>query len=247
MDHLRELRLRIIIISAAIIAASIGGYFISNQVFAILSAPYFGAFPASTLIGTGPHEAFLLRVKVAIFTGIVISAPIIFHQFWKFVAPGLHQHERRLMAPFVAAASLLFFAGIYFCYAKIMPLTLSFFYNQYKEIGVTPTIRITEHLAFIIKLTVGFGLLFEMPVAAFFLGKAGIIDHKFLLRYARHAVVGMFVVGAILTPDVFTQTLMAVPLMALYGLSILVVKLTEQKEAPAPSDSEVKAFAEKPN
>lgn len=237
IDHLRELRSRLIVVLASIIAASIGGYFISHQIFDLLSAPYFGAFPASALIGTGPHEAFMLRIKVAIFTGIVISAPVIFHQFWKFVAPGLHAHERRLMAPFVAAASILFFAGIYFCYAKILPLTLAFFYDQYREIGVTPTIRITEHLTFIIKLTVGFGALFEMPVAAYFLGKAGIIDHKFLLRYTRHAAVAMFIIGAVLTPDVFTQTLMAVPLMGLYGLSILVVKLTEPRVEPLKTTS----------
>jgi len=150
-----------------------------------------------------------------------------FIQVWLFISPGLYEHERRYVLPFVLATSALFFVGVWFSFDIVLPFAFDFFKKRYDIIGVTPRIRISEHLSLILKAMLGFGAVFEMPVLAFLLGRLGVIDHLFLLRGFRYAVVLIFIISAILTPpDVLTQLLMAGPLLLLYGLSILIVKFT---------------------
>jgi sec-independent protein translocase protein TatC len=233
-EHLGELRTRLIHAILAVIVGSIIAYCYSGVVFDILSRPYFSTFHGQQLIGTGPAEAFVIKLKVAFFAGVVISSPYLFYQFWLFIEPGLHDSERKLALPFLASATSLFLMGIAFCYWVALPLAFQFFNDQFESIKLTPTIRITEHLALIIQSLLSFGVIFELPVLAFFLGRVGLIDHKFLITYARHATVIIFVVAAVLTPpDVLSQLLMAAPLMLLYGISILVVKYAEKRRGVA--------------
>ena len=234
-DHIRELRSRLLIIGTSVILFSVGGFLYSGQAFSFLSKPFHEAFSGDLLIGTGPSEAFILRLKVAVFLGFLISLPVIFHQLWKFVEPGLYEHEKKLVIPFVLITSLLFLVGVWFCYDTVMPFAFEFFRGQYEAIGVTPTIRISEHLSLLLKALIGFGVVFEMPVLAFILGRLGIINHHSLIAFGRYAIVLIFIVAAILTPpDVLTQFLLAGPLLLLYGLSILILRFTARKEEEEP-------------
>ena len=237
LEHLAELRTRLLHCIVAIGIGAVVAYCVSESTFAFLTAPFFDSFPGQSMIGTGPAEAFLLKLKVAFFTGVVVSSPYLFLQIWLFIAPGLLPHEKTLLLPFIFVSTLLFAVGIAFSYYVVLPFAFDFFFTQFTSIGITPTIRVSEHLSLIIKALLGFGCVFEMPVIAYFLGRLGIIDHHFLLRYGRHAVVAIFVVAAVLTPpDIITQLLMAGPLLLLYGISILLVKYTAK--APEEDDEE---------
>lgn len=242
LDHIRELRKRLVISVIAIVILSIVAYSFSEIIFGWLCSPFFTAFPGDMLIGTGPAEAFVLKVKVACFGGLVLACPVIFHQLWLFVAPGLYENERRMVMPFVVSASALLLLGVIFCYYLVLPFAFDFFRAQYQSIGLTPAIRLSEHLATTIWSLLAFGLVFEMPMVAFFLGRAGIIDHTTLLRGGRYAIVTIFIVAAVFTPpDVLSQFLMAGPLLLLYAISIAVVRYTARRPKSAASQSEVKA------
>ncbi|MCB9029664.1 MAG: twin-arginine translocase subunit TatC [Deltaproteobacteria bacterium] len=236
IEHLHELRKRFIYSFGSILICAGVAYLFSTEIFDLLSAPYYRNFNGSSLIGTGPAEAFLLKLKMAVAGGVVISSPILFLQLWLFIQPGLLEQEKKLALPFILSTTLLFLVGLWFCYSVVLPFAFEFFFQQYQSINVTPTVRIAEHVGFIAKALIAFGLIFEMPIVAFFLGKLRIINSKMLIGAFRYAIVAAFAIGAILTPpDVVTQLLMAGPLLILYGLSIVVVKMTEPKSSDEES------------
>jgi len=244
MSHLRELRRRLFICAAVVLCGAIASYTYAEQLFALLSKPFFQAFPNSPLIGTAPAEAWILKMKVSLFAGAILTSPILFFQVWRFVAPGLHHSERRYVVPFVFLSTLRFSAGAFFCYQQVLPLSLAFFFDEFRSVGITPTIKMGDHLSMTITAILGFGIVFEMPRLAFFLARAGVVDHRSLMRFSRHAVVLIFIVAAVLTPpDVVTQLLMAGPLILLYGVSIGVAYLfgrragTPQPDAPLPAQA----------
>lgn len=240
LDHLAELRIRLLYSFIAVAVLAIMGYLVSDSLFYLLNKPYFDAFPGEKLIGTGPAEAFVLRLKVSIFAGVVFALPIILFQFWLFVAPGLYTHEKKLVLPFVLCTTILCALGIGFGYKVMFPYAFSFFHDQYLEVGLTPTIRMSEHLSMMITGLLGLAAVFQMPVVAYFLGRAGIIDHSTLISGTRYAIVIIFIVAAVLTPpDVITQFIFAGPLLILYGVSILVVKFTAQKPLEESSEAEM--------
>jgi len=240
VEHLTELRQRLVVSLTAIAVFSLAAYFFSELVFAFLCRPYFQAFPGGILIGTGPAEAFLLKLKIAAFCGVILAAPVIFYEFWLFVAPGLYESEKKMVMPFVLAATFLFTAGMFFCYRAVFPLAFRFFHEQYLSIGLTPTIRMSEHLSTMLMGLLSFGLIFEVPLLAFVLGRLGLINERTLISYGRYAVVAVFVLSAVLTPpDVVTQFLMAGPLLLLYGISIMLVRFTCRPAAqPSGSDNQ---------
>ncbi len=238
MEHLRELRKRLFYSALAVFAGAVASYNYAGAIFAVLCEPFFKAFPNSPLIGTAPAEAWFLKLKVSIFAGIFLASPIIFYQLWRFVSPGLYRSERRQVVPFVILSTLLFGCGAYFCYSTVLPLSLSFFFEEFRSIGVTPTIRLSDHLSMSLTTIIGFGSVFELPLLAFFLARAGAITHRTLLHYFRHAVVAIFVVAAILTPpDVLSQVLMAGPLLLLYVVSIGVALLAGRGADSSPAAS----------
>lgn len=237
MDHLRELRTRLLYAFAAIAVATICCFMASAWLFDLLTRPFHETFSGFELIGTGPAEAFVLKLKAAFFAGIVLASPVIFMQVWLFIAPGLYEHERKMAVPFVIFTTLLFAIGVGFAYEIVIPYAFEFFKAEYQSIGVTPTIRISEFLSITIRILLGFGLVFETPMIAFFLGRLGLITDAFLIQYFRHAIVLIFIVAALLTPpDLVTQILMAVPLVILYGVSILIVRFTGRTETPEPEE-----------
>ena len=142
-----------------------------------------------------------------------------------------------MVIPFILATTSLFVGGVAFCYYVVFPFAFQFFSEQYISIGITPTVRISEHLSLVLQGLIGFGLVFELPVLAFLLGRLGVIDDQTLIRYWRYAIVIIFIVSAIMTPpDVLTQFLMAVPLLLLYALSIWVVKVTARSRTENEPD-----------
>jgi sec-independent protein translocase protein TatC len=234
MDHLRELRKRLVVSFMLITVGAVGAYWYAGELFAVLCAPYFQAFPNSPLIGTSPTEAWVLKLKVAVVAGAFVMSPALFHQVWLFISPGLYTHERRLVLPFVFLSTALFLGGAIFCYISVLPLSYAFFHDEFKSIGVTPTIRIGEQISMTVATVVGFGAVFELPLVTYFLARLGIVDHTVLIRFFRHAVVAIFFIAAVITPpDVFTQFLMAVPLTALYAISIAIAYLVTKNRSRA--------------
>ncbi len=235
LEHLAELRTRLIYSFLGLSLASIVAYNYSTEVFAFLCQPYFQAFPNNQLIGTGPAEALMLKIKTAIFCGGILSSPFIFYQLWLFIAPGLYDNERKMVLPFVASTTGLFLLGAGFCYRYVIPLAFAFFQEEYKSIGVTPAVKISEHLSTMMQGLIGFGVVFQMPILAWFLARLGILNHRMMIEGGRYAVVIIFIVSAIFTPpDVLSQFLMAGPLCVLYAVSILIVKQA-YRERPAAS------------
>ena len=246
LEHLRELRKRLVYSCIAIVVGTFVAYAYAENIFHLLTSIFYENFHGGILIGTGPAEAFLLKLQVSLFAGIIIVSPVLFFQAWKFVEPGLYPREKRYAAPFIACATSLFLFGIWFCYSTVLPFALGFFADQYKSIDVTPQVRISEHLSILMQALIGFGAVFELPVMAFFLARFGILDHKTMLGAWRYIVVAIFVLSAFLAPpDVFSQLLMVSVLLLLYLVSTLVVRLTEVRTSSAPAGESVKISPEK--
>ena len=223
LEHLKELRSRLI---RSVIAIGLGfavAYFAADWLVATLTWPLHVAAHGRNvmLIGTGLGEAFFTKIKVALIAGLFIASPVVFYEIWQFIAPGLYETERKMALPFVTFATIFFAAGGYFCLRVVFPIGYAFFLSQYQSIGVTPTIRISEYLAFSAKLLIAFAITFEMPIFAFFLTRVGVVDHRMMIRYFRYAVLAIFVVAVALTPpDMISPFLLAIPLLLLYGLSV---------------------------
>ena len=245
MEHLQELRTRLI---HAFIAIGIGfaiAYLFADPLFQALTWPIREVSGGKVmLIGTGVGEAFYTKIKVALIAGLFVSSPAVFYELWKFIAPGLYEKERRMAKPFVFFATAFFALGGYFCWAVVFKIGYAFFLSQYASIGVTPTIRISEYLSFSAKLLLAFALTFEMPIFAFFFTKLGMIDYKMMISYIRYAILAIFIVAAALTPpDMISQFLLAIPLLLLYALSVGVAYAFRLK----PEDTAAAAASKQPN
>jgi sec-independent protein translocase protein TatC len=237
IEHLQELRTRLIRAFIAIGLGFIVAYLIADPLFHMLTWPIREVSGGKViLIGTGVGEAFYTKIKVALIAGLFIASPAVFFEIWKFIAPGLYETERRMAKPFVLFATMFFVLGGYFCWAVVFKVGYAFFLAQYASIGVTPTIRISEYLAFSSKLLLAFALTFEMPIFAFFFTKLGMIDYKMMASYWRYAILGIFIVSAALTPpDMISQFLLAIPLLLLYAISVGVAWMFRIEPAKNPA------------
>ena len=235
MEHLRELRVRLIRAAIALTLAFIVAYFFSDQLFAMLTMPIRQvSHDKLLLIGTGVGEAFFTKIKVSLVAGLFLASPAVFWEIWKFIAPGLYQTERKMAFPFIVFATIFFISGGYFCWAVVFKVGYKFFLDQYSSIGVTPTIRISEYLAVSAKLMLAFAITFEMPIFAFFLTRLGIVDYKMMVKQFRYAILIIFVISAALTPpDMVSQFLLAIPLLFLYVISVGVSYVFRAKVEPA--------------
>ncbi len=256
LEHLRELRTRLIISMVALAVSMVLCLLLVDPVYGMLTAPVRmvldGAQPhwvdpaytwltqpipaslrevqvkGTLAITASPMEGVYTWFRVAIIGGAVVASPVIAFQVWGFVAPGLYKTERKVVLPLAAASSFLFALGALFAYAVILPVALPFF------LQVLPTeavLSIDGYLKTIVRMMIAFGACFQLPVASWFLARLGLIDHKDMIKGFRYAVVGIFAVAAIITPpDVITQTLLGIPLILLYGISILIVRFSSTKQ-----------------
>jgi sec-independent protein translocase protein TatC len=232
-EHLEELRWCLIKSSAAVILAFGFCFYFSDRIVTFMIAPLKRILePGQTLIGTGVAEAFFFEMKVALLGGIFVASPVIFHQIWRFIVPGLEAKEKRLVLPFVLCTSLFFIGGAYFCYRGVLPIAFAYFVDQYRALGVSPEIRIGEYFTFFTRMVLSFGVTFELPLFTFFLVRLGIWDYRMMWRGFRYAIIFILIVAAILTPgpDVASQVLLAVPLTLLYILSIGVAYVWRKRE-----------------
>ncbi len=241
LDHLIELKKRLIICIVTYAIATSLCYFIAGPIYEFLVRPLAEAFPNPEhrhLIYTGLTEAFVTYLKLAMFAGFLISFPVIASQFYLFMAPGLYKQERRALIPYLVAAPVLFLSGAAFAYYFIFPAAWKFFLSF--ETSGTPgglpiqlEARVGDYLAIVTHLIMAFGLSFQLPVVLVLLVKAGIITIDNLRRGRRYAIVGIVVVAAFITPpDIFSQIALSVPLYLLYEMSILFCRYLEKRKVP---------------
>lgn len=230
-EHLSELRTRII---WSLIPAGVGlgiALYFTNNVMKFLSAHL-----KTELVFTTPTEAFWTYMKVAMILGIFIAMPVILWNVWAFVAPGLHKHERKYAAPFVIVGSLLFIGGGAFALFVIIPFAVNFLVSFGQDQGLKPMITISSYIDFIIKFTLAFGVVFELPVVITLLSMLGLVTPQFLSKNRKYAILINFIIAAVLTPtpDIVNQSLMAGPLCILYELGIISARIFGRKK-PAPT------------
>jgi sec-independent protein translocase protein TatC len=231
MSHLEELRKRLITCAITIGFGFVISYIFAERLFRILVTPLKRIMPeGDRLIFTNLPEMFLTHLKTALICGILLTAPVLFYQLWLFIAPGLYQHERKFAIPFVVFSTILFVGGALFGYFVVFPFGFKFFLGFANEyIQALPSVK--QYFSFSIKLLFAFGIVFELPVVAFFLAKMGLVTPEFLKKKRKYALLLTFVLAAILTPpDVITQLMMAGPLILLYEIGILVARMARRRK-----------------
>ncbi|MBF0185523.1 MAG: twin-arginine translocase subunit TatC [Magnetococcales bacterium] len=238
LEHLIELRNRLLISVLAILVGFFVCYIFSEPIFEFLVRPLRKILgPDARMIYTGLHEAFFTYMKVAFFAGLFLAVPVILTQFWRFVAPGLYEDERKAFLPFLVLTPVLFFLGGGLAYEYVFPLAFQFFLGF-----ATPTIEalpsISSYLSLVITLIFAFGLVAELPLGLLLLIKAEIVSTAWLVEKRRYSIVAVFVVAAILTPpDPFSQIFLALPMMAMYEISILLGRRIEQKRSRSEEEA----------
>jgi sec-independent protein translocase protein TatC len=232
MEHLGELRVRIMRSLYGVLAGAAISLPFSQWIVDWLARPVTRL--GYDLVFTAPAEAFWVQMKVGIFGGLFLGAPVVLWQVWSFVSPGLHQREKKYAAPFVIIGSLMFLAGGAFALFVVTPYALNFLLGYARE-GLRPMITIQNHIDFLLKFTLAFGLVFELPLALTLLARMGVVTARSLARHRKYAILGAFVAAAILTPtpDAFNQALMAGPLIILYEVGIVAARIFGRRPAPA--------------
>jgi sec-independent protein translocase protein TatC len=242
-DHLAELRKRIGRAFGAMVLSAVLCYAFIDHITAFMWVPFGEAWQSAgiegdpTLLNLTPLDAILTDIWIALFAGLFIAGPVVFYQLWMFVAPGLYAQEKRLVVPFVATSAVMFVAGAAFCYYVVLPIATEFFLTYAKQKtssgGVTVQTAYTypDYASYVMKVLLGFGLMFEMPLAVFFLSKAGIITYLTLLRHWKIALLLITIASAVLTPpDPITIWLMGIPMTALFFVSVGVSYIVSKEQ-----------------
>jgi len=234
--HLIELRNRLLKALVVILVVFVGLYAFSNELYLIVSKPLEVLLPeGSSMIATGVASPFLVPFKLTLFAAVFIAVPFILHQAWAFIAPGLYSNEKRFAIPLLVSSVILFYSGIAFAYFIVLPLVFDFFTGIGPD-GVNFLPDINNILNFILKMFFAFGTAFEIPIATVLLIMTGITTIESLTAKRPYIFVGCFVIGMLVTPpDVISQTILALPMYALFELGILFGRLV-QKQRPAKSD-----------
>jgi len=243
IEHLTELRSRLIKSFVYLFICFIACYFFAEDIYRFLVEPYAEAVKDDStnrrLIFTALHETFITYLKVAFFAAMFVTSPIILTQIWKFIAPGLYKNEKRALLPYLIATPTLFLLGGMLVYYLVMPLAIKFFLSfettaQVSSLPIQLEAKVNEYLSLIMRLIFAFGISFQLPVLLSLLARVGFVDSKFLKSRRKYVVVIIFAVAALLTPpDPITQIGLGIPLLILYELSILSVKIIERKQKDA--------------
>jgi sec-independent protein translocase protein TatC len=226
LDHLEELRSRIIFCLVSVVVLSAGSYAFSGILLDFLTRP------VGNLYFFNITEAFMARVKVSIACGLVLSFPVILFQLWRFISPALKKEEKRYTYPAILSSTLLFVGGVWFAYSLILPVGVKFLLAFGTE-SLRGLLGVSRYLSFLLFFVLSFGLVFQLPVVIFFLARLGIVSPETLRKRRREAIVIIFIAAAVLTPsvDMFTQLMMGLPLLVLYEISIWVAKLATRRQA----------------
>ena len=222
VSHLTELRTRLLRCVAAIFLIFFFNDTATTEIYTLVSAPLREHLPANaTMIATDVASPFLTPFKLTMIVSLFLAMPVILQQIWGFIAPGLYRHEKRIAIPLLVSSIFLFYAGMAFAYFLVFPLIFGFFASATPE-GVSMMTDIASYLDFVMTLFFAFGVAFEIPVAVVLLVWIGVVDVKYLKKIRPYVVIGCFVVGMVLTPpDIFSQTLLAVPMWLLFEIGVL--------------------------
>lgn len=253
LDHLIELRKRLVRAVAALGIAFAGCMYFAKDIFAFLVRPLTAAFPAGEgrLVYTKLYEAFFVEIKVALFAAFCIAFPVIANQLWAFIAPGLYAREKKAFLPFLLATPVMFTAGASLAYFVVMPTAFKWFLGFEGTVGgleqeALPAMG--DYLDLVMHFILAFGISFLLPVLLVLLNQAGIVTHAQLAGARRYVIVGVFIVAAIATPpDVISQLMLAIPLLLLFEASMLIMKVSDrrrERERAAGTGSEVATLGE---
>src|SRR3977135_1389185 len=239
LEHLDELRKRIVNSAIAIGVCVVVGFAFINRIVDFILAPTRGALPPGVkMIYTEPGEAFSLYIQISLIMGVVLAAPFLMYQVWMFIAPGLYSNEKRLAIPFVLFTTVGFVLGAAFNHYIAFPFMMAFFASfNTPDLAFMP--KLDDVLGLYTKMLLGMGIVFQMPAVVFFLAKMKMITARFLLSNFKYAFLLIFVVAAVITPtgDMMTQTIFAAPMVGLYGRTALVAWVVGPKRLRAPKDA----------
>ena len=226
MDHLVELRDRLLHMVLAILIVFVALFAFSEDIFTFAAEPLLNLMPEGTsMIATGVTSPFLVPFKLVLLLSVLLTIPYLLHQMWSFIAPGLYSHEKRMATPLLISSVILFYCGIAFAYFVIFPILFGFFIGIAPE-GVAVMTDIGQYLDFIIAIFLAFGIAFEVPVATFLLIAAGIASVDNLASKRPYIIIGAFVIGMLLTPpDVISQSLLAIPIWLLFELGLIASRI----------------------
>ena len=241
VGHFTELRSRLIKSFIYLFIFFIISYYFAENIYSFLIDPYADAVKDDEsnrrMIFTALHETFITYLKVSFFAAMFISSPIILTQIWKFVAPGLYKNEKKALFPYLIATPILFLLGAMLVYYFIMPLAIKFFLSFESSTSSLPIqleAKVNEYLSLVMRLIFAFGISFQLPVLLSLLARVGFVDSNYLQKRRKYVIVIIFAVAALLTPpDPITQIGLGIPLLILYEISILSVKLIEKKKTNA--------------
>lgn len=222
--HLTELRTRVITSLYIITVGSIISYMFCDKLFEAIRQPIAPYLPDGGLVFTSPVDKFAAYLRISIFSGLILTCPAWLFQFWRFIAPGLYNREKKYSLMFIFFGSILFLVGLSFAYFLVFPMAFKFLLT-FGGTTDKPMITIDEYLSFFTVTSIVFGVMFEMPLVLVLLGMMGVVDHKTLSESRRYAIVGLAVVSAVVTPpDLLSMMLLLIPMMILYELSIYLVR-----------------------
>ena len=247
LEHLEELRWHLIRAAIATIVIAIVVFLLKDQVISLLYGPrnqdfltyrfackYLGAFcqiPELLIIPREVGERFFVHLRVSLWLGLVVAFPYVFWEFWRFIKPGLYPNERKAARGIVFVCSALFFIGVLFGYFIVAPFAITFLASYSFGDDTAQSSTLSSYVSYMTMITVPTGIIFELPIVAYFLGKVGLVSSNMLKRFRRHAIVVIFILAALITPpDLITQFLIGVPLIGLYEVGIWIVRRIEKKE-----------------
>ena len=237
LSHLVELRSRLLKVAAAVIIVFVALLPFSKRIFEVVSAPLVKVLPGGQMIATEVASPLLTPFKLTFFVALFVAMPIVLHQVWSFVAPGLYKKERRFAFPLLGSSILLFYAGVAFAYFVVFPLIFTFM-TAVAPAGVEVMTDISSYLSFITMIVLAFGLAFEVPIATVLMVWTGLTSTKKLAKARPYVFLGAFIVGMFLTPpDIISQTLLAVPVYLLYELGIIMSRLFTPRRKESEDDA----------